>query len=146
MATLYRPSSKPKIPLEAVILGLNVSSKKDIMKCIEIGFPKKALTKVLVFLDLQSPNRIAGHLQVSLRTLQRAEDHLSPAVSNNLYQLTTLLARAKELFNDDQQAKTFLQRPNPALGGETPLDYSRTAIGLQVVLDLIGGLEQGIIQ
>jgi putative toxin-antitoxin system antitoxin component (TIGR02293 family) len=144
--TPYKPSKHHAPPLEATILGLDVRSKQEMMTCIETGFPKSSLTRVLNFLDLPTPSRIEGHLQVSTRTLQRVEKTLTPMISNNLYVLSTLLARAKELFEDDDKARAFLLRSNPALGGVAPLDYAKTAIGAQAVLDLIGGLEHGIIQ
>ena len=46
-------------------------------------------------------------------------------------------------FNRDD-AIEWLKHPNPALGGETPLERANTAIGADDVIDLIGRLEHGI--
>ena len=38
----------------------------------------------------------------------------------------------------------WLASPNPAFGGESPMEWARTPVGLQDVIDLIGRLEHGI--
>ena len=45
---------------------------------------------------------------------------------------------------DRDHALDWLKHPNPALGGETPLQRADTATGAEDVIDLIGRLEHGI--
>ena len=45
---------------------------------------------------------------------------------------------------DREHAVDWLKHPNPALGGETPLQRADTATGAEDVIDLIGRLEHGI--
>ena len=45
---------------------------------------------------------------------------------------------------DREHALDWLKHPNPALGGETPLQRADTATGAEDVIDLIGRLEHGI--
>jgi putative toxin-antitoxin system antitoxin component (TIGR02293 family) len=130
----------------AVLLGLLARSSQEVIKEIEVGFPKSSLNKLLDFLELGKPTALEPHLKVSTKTLQRAEKTLSPEVSDNLYRLAQVAAKARDFFEDDDKARTWLNTPNKALGGRTPFDYSQTSIGSQLVLDLLGGLEHGVIQ
>ena len=41
-------------------------------------------------------------------------------------------------------ALEWLKHPNPAVGGDTPLEHAGTPAGAEEVIDLIGRLEHGI--
>jgi hypothetical protein len=46
---------------------------------------------------------------------------------------------------DPEETKVFMATGNPALGGATPLDYARTASGLEAVRRLLLQLDHGVI-
>jgi uncharacterized protein (DUF2384 family) len=48
-----------------------------------------------------------------------------------------------EGFDAAQWTATWLQRPNPALGGRTPGDYMDTADGRELVASLVAQMQGG---
>lgn len=59
--------------------------------------------------------------------------------------LASVFNMALKYFDHSREhALDWLKHPNPALGGETPLERAETAIGKVDVIDLIGRMEHGI--
>jgi putative toxin-antitoxin system antitoxin component (TIGR02293 family) len=59
--------------------------------------------------------------------------------------LSRVYAGALGLFGGDlRRARRWLSTPKVALGGGTPLGYSRVDVGAQEVVDLVGRIEHGI--
>jgi len=58
-------------------------------------------------------------------------------------QITDLLTQATEVFGSPTQASTWLTRPHPSLGGETPLKRARTPWGMSKVQSILVALRYG---
>jgi putative toxin-antitoxin system antitoxin component (TIGR02293 family) len=140
------PSAAEQPLAAAVLLGLGARSSGEVLASIERGFPKSSLERLQNFLELKTPTSLERHLRTSTRTLKRTTRTLDTEVSDNLYRLAQVVAKARDFFENDDKARAWLYRPNKALGGRTPFDYSQTSLGSQAVLDLLGGLEHGVIQ
>ncbi|HXB70881.1 MAG TPA: MbcA/ParS/Xre antitoxin family protein [Candidatus Acidoferrales bacterium] len=54
-------------------------------------------------------------------------------------------ARAGEVFANRQKALRWLQSPNPALGGSSPLAAAETDAGYHEVEDILGRIEYGVL-
>ena len=65
--------------------------------------------------------------------------------SNRLYWLDSLLDLADQVFEDPAETQIFMTTGNLALGGAIPLDYTRTAPGLEAVRRLLLQLDHGVI-
>lgn len=81
------------------------------------------------------------------RTLarRREEARLHPEESDRLIRAARVFSRALDLFGGDlPSARGWFLRPQPALGGATPLDYAASELGSREVENLIGRLEHGI--
>lgn len=91
---------------------------------------------------------LAERIGLSPRTLQRMlkeRTRLSPEESDRLYRIQKVGSAALALFKGDLAAmQRWLKTPLPALSGESPLAYSDTEPGAQLVLDLIDRLEHGV--
>jgi len=59
--------------------------------------------------------------------------------------ILSITARAGEVFANRGKALRWLQSPNPALGGRTPLNAAQTSEGCREVEDILGRIEHGII-
>jgi putative toxin-antitoxin system antitoxin component (TIGR02293 family) len=90
----------------------------------------------------------AAHLVgMAPRTLARRklEARLHPEESDRLVRAARIFSRALDLFGGDVAlTRGWLSRPQPALGGATPLDYAASELGSREVENLIGRLEHGI--
>ncbi len=65
--------------------------------------------------------------------------------SNRLYWLTSLLDTAELVLEDSGEVKDFMTTGNLALGGAVPLNYARTAPGLEAVRQLLTQLDHGVV-
>jgi len=54
-------------------------------------------------------------------------------------------ARAGEVFANRQKSLQWLQSPNPALGGSSPLLAAETEAGYHEVEDILGRIEFGVL-
>ena len=90
-------------------------------------------------------DRIASLSGLPRRTLMRRKGKkLNREESQALVRLERLYAIAFDVFEEEALAKAWLQRPNPALGGRSPLEFADTDVGARVVERLMGQIEHGV--
>ncbi len=65
--------------------------------------------------------------------------------SNRLYWLSSLLDTAEQVLEDQDEVREFMTSGNLALGGAVPLEYARTAPGLEAVQRLLLQLDHGVV-
>ena len=56
------------------------------------------------------------------------------------------IARAVEVFEDEQAAMNWLKTPNAALGGSAPISLLDTELGSVAVVSTLGRIENGVFQ
>lgn len=76
---------------------------------------------------------------------RRLSRKLDPVESDRLYRIARVAAQAVSVFGTEDQATTWLQRPNRALGGELPIRLLDTDVGARQVEDVLGRIEHGIV-
>jgi putative toxin-antitoxin system antitoxin component (TIGR02293 family) len=127
-------------------LGMKADAAIKVIEQVNRGFPFKFINNLQRSTELPLET-IAEAVRIPSRTLSRrkAEGKLQPDESERLFRLSVLFERAVNLFEGDKAAAMqWLRTPQPALGGERPLDFARTEIGAGEVQDLIGRLEHGV--
>jgi putative toxin-antitoxin system antitoxin component (TIGR02293 family) len=84
---------------------------------------------------------------ISLRTFQRYDDNkkLSPMASENIIQLAEIIKLGIEVFNDRDTFVKWLKTPNKALGKKTPIELLRFRTGCDLVRNLMGQIQHGIV-
>ena len=89
---------------------------------------------------------LANALAIPERTMARRkrEGALSPEESAKLVRFARTVERAETVFDDAPAALAWLQSPNAALGGVTPMSMLDTDIGADSVLDTLGRIEHGV--
>ncbi len=94
-----------------------------------------------------SEDRLRKVLGFSAATLHRRKvaGRFSLDESNRLYWLESLLDMADLVLEDPDETQVFMTTGNLALGGAIPLDYTRTAPGLEAVRRLLMQLDHGVI-
>lgn len=81
------------------------------------------------------------------RTLDRriaAGENLKIEEADGLARLLRVVKAARDLFENDENADTFLRSPNPALGDRIPIHMAQTDIGAREVETIIGRLAYGV--
>ena len=94
-----------------------------------------------------SEERLRHVLGFSAATLHRRKiaGRFTLDESNRLYWLESLLDLADQVFEDPEETPVFMTTCNLALGGAIPLDYARTAPGLEAVRRLLLQLDHSVI-
>ncbi len=128
------------------VSGTASLSSLDLHERISGGLPPESLARVGAVAGVLPP-QLAGLLGVHLRTIKRAQGRkstrLEPVLSDRLYRIASVVARAGEVMESPEAARRWLARPQHGLGGRTPLDLLRTEVGTREVVDLLGRIEDG---
>lgn len=121
------------------------SSAIDLVKLSRKGIKKSALANLANALDIPM-KRLAKLLPVTERTLQRRSSNslLNSTTSQQVILIGQLITKGEEAFGDRKTFQNWVNEPNTALGGYTPLNMMDTTIGIQLVIDVLGRLEQGV--
>ena len=86
-------------------------------------------------------------LGVSEKTFIRWQDDpaklLDPVYSDRLVRTAKIMGLAEEVLEDAGNARTWLSKPQSALGNEIPQELLRTDIGAKQVEDLLLRMEHG---
>lgn len=128
------------------LLGMGEVRTSELVRRVGEGFPYEVLENFRESVGL-SAGEVADLVQINPRTLSRRkrEGRLHADESDRVLRLSRVYGRALGLFGGDLgRARRWLSTPKVALGGETPLDYSRVDVGAQEVVDLIGRIEHGV--
>jgi putative toxin-antitoxin system antitoxin component (TIGR02293 family) len=113
---------------------------------IRKGLPGETVAALAGKLDVPKKD-LAGWLHTTPRTLQRhieSGSNLSPDLSDRVAQLIRVYCRALEIFQDEVRATVWLKSPNYALGDISPTALLDTIPGIELVLDELGRIEQGV--
>ena len=91
-------------------------------------------------------DELAGWLGLARATLHRRKQagKLDATESERLIRVARLMARATEVFESEESARSWLKRPAMACAGERPLAFADTEIGAREVEFLLGRLEHGV--
>lgn len=128
------------------LLGMEEVGTAELVQRVSEGFSYRVLENLRENVDL-STSEMADLVQINSRTLSRRkqEGRLHTDESDRVLRLSRVYGKALGLFDGDLvKARHWLSTPKVALGGESPLDYSRVDVGAQEVVDLIGRIEHGV--
>ena len=113
---------------------------------IEGGVPFEQFPKLAQRLGV-SEERLRSVLGFAAATLhrRRVAGRFTPEESNRLYWLGSLVGTAERVLEDRDEVRAFMTGGNLALGGAMPLEYARTAPGLEAVRRLLLQLDYGVV-
>lgn len=145
------PSLKPTFISAVTLLGGEAVLRTkprggmDWIPLVRQGLPS-ASVDAAVRLTRITQTELAHALAIPERTLARRkrEGALSPEESAKLVRFARVVERAETVFENADNALNWLQSPNAALGGVTPLSLLDTDIGADSVLDTLGRIEHGV--
>ena len=128
------------------VIGIKVKDSIDLVKHVENGLAFTVVEALQQQMNLAA-KEMARLLDIKFRTFLRRKEagRLQPAESDRVLRTSRLFARAKDLFDGDQEAaREWLMTPQRALGGAIPLDIAKTEVGAREVEQIIGRLEHGV--
>lgn len=89
---------------------------------------------------------LADALSVTRATLinKKGEEKFSGPISERIILLADLYAYGYEVFEDTERFNDWMQAPNQALGGISPLSISYSLYGREEIKSLIGRIAYGV--
>jgi len=132
------------------ILGLKKrkgSGPLALARSIEEGFPPSAIERLKADLGVtdQFLSALVGKTPKTLGRMRAARARLSPIVSDRLYRVAKIYARASEVFEDAAAAREWLRAPQLGLDERAPLELLVTEAGARAVEDLLLRIEHGVL-
>jgi len=112
---------------------------------VTIGVPKLSVDILADVMDI--PMTTMAHLlNLSYKTLTRKNktDLLDPIVSSHTYEMSDIIAKGFEVFEDGAKLNKWLHKENRALKGKRPFDLLHTPTGIRLVGQVLGRLEEGV--
>lgn len=118
----------------------------DWVSAIRRGFPSQALDSFAANVGA-SNSELGVLLGLSVHALagRRRKERLSPAESERLLRLAKTVARAEDVFGDLSNGLAWMMASNISLGGVTPVSLTDTEIGAELVAEVLGRIEHGIV-
>ena len=134
-----------------VILGGNKSMKKsisgdfDLISLTREGIKKSTLKSLAGYLGV-SMDTMSRLLHTSHRNIQRKheEELLDTLKTEKVLELAAFVQRGIEVIGTKTGFIDWLHSPLISLGNKMPLDFLDTSFGIQLVLKMLGRLEQGV--
>ena len=130
-----------------VILGGN----KSINKSIAGDFDLIALTREGI--KKSTLKSLAEHLGITMETMsslhrniQRKDDNelLDSLKTEKVLELAAFAQRGIDVIGDKTSFAEWLHSPLASLGNKRPVDFLDTSFGIQLVIKVLGRLEQGV--
>jgi putative toxin-antitoxin system antitoxin component (TIGR02293 family) len=124
---------------------LEATELSGLLASIEEGLPTSLVDQVEERLDL-TPQEMASFLGISPRTLERRREDgtLTSGESERLYRIARLFRKAAQVFESEEDARSWLKRPQMRLGEQVPLQIARLEPGAREAERLLGRIEHGI--
>jgi putative toxin-antitoxin system antitoxin component (TIGR02293 family) len=124
---------------------MNVIAKKDFTYSdLARGIPARTVR------DLQRDKVLSAAdaaMIIPPRTLDRrlsANGNLKLEEADALVRLVRVVMKARETFEKNDIADEFLRLPNPALGGQVPIEMARSDLGAREVETILGRIAYGV--
>lgn len=125
--------------------GQSISGDFDLIKLTREGIKKSTLKSLAAHLGI-TMETMSRLLHSSHRNIQRKDEEelLDTLKTEKVLELAAFAQRGIEVIGDKAAFKEWVQSPLPALGNKTPLDFLDTSFGIQLVIKILGRLEQGV--
>lgn len=122
------------------------ASALDYVTLSRQGLQKKALATLAAVMSIPM-KEMAELLNLSYKTLgrKRNEDTMDSLSSSLAIEMAQVVARGLSVFGDQDRLRSWLQRPNQALKGQSPLKLMDSPTGIRLVASILTRIEEGIL-
>ena len=130
--------------IQSIFGDRKLDSRLDFISLTREGLSMGTLKKIQAYTSL-SIKELAVLLPISERQLVRyKDDHiLRKDISSHLIQLAELFEHGYEVFEEEHFRK-WMRSKIRVLDNNRPIDLLDTAIGIQIVNDIIGRIDHGV--
>ena len=141
---MVEPESIAEVMGGASILGVRVRSMDDLEKTISQGLPKRALRITVKRIYPSAGDARRAMFRIVPEATFKRRVRLSHAESERTERLGRVIAAAEDTWHDQTDAREWLTKPHPELGGRSPLEAAMTELGARQVEELLDRLSYGV--
>ena len=126
--------------------NIHIKDPFDVIRISQKGLTKSALIQIGKILALGNKD-LAEMSNISLRTFQRYknDNKFNPIISENIIKLTEIIRLGFDVFEDRDTFVKWLKLPNKALGQRKPIELLKFRTGCDLVRNLLGQIQYGIV-
>lgn len=128
------------------LLALPYDDNFYLIDFVKRGVPARALVELAEAFHTTVPN-LAARVAISRRTLERRladNARLTTEEAERAVRLARLYAKAKDVFEDDEEAANWFSDRIPSLAGHTPFELCASEAGAREVDQTLGRIEHGV--
>ena len=128
------------------VMAHPVRTSMDLIRAAAAGVSVKAVRHLQQHMRLTN-REMSEVLSISESTLTRREQKkgsLTRDESEKAIQLSAVVAKGLEVYENEFDLHRWLQQENPALGGERPQALLSSALGREQVREILGRIQWGI--
>ena len=129
----------------SVLAGTLVREEEDFIQLIKKGIPRKSLDHLMSITGLTAAE-MAALMHTSDRTLRRYKPStlLNSVQSERVIEIARLYSRGEEVFGNSDDFKIWMNTKLASLGNRIPKEFLDTSMGIEILLDTLGRIEQGV--
>jgi len=122
-----------------------IKGKFDYLNIIRKGLSRKSLDYLMMHTGI-SALEMSDILHTTDRTLRRyTEDTLlNPEQSERALEIARLYTRGEEVFESMDFFKDWMDSVVVALGNKKPKEFLDTSLGIEILMEELGRIEQGV--
>lgn len=114
----------------------------EVVARLEAGFPVTSFPALAEMLAV-STRTLAAALGINDRTLRNRTRHLTGDESERSFRAYRVFRRATEVLGDATAAKLWMSTPQAALAEKKPIELLTRDVGVETVLNVLAGIEDG---
>ena len=130
--------------LVADVLGVKALTIRDLSRAVERGLPKQALRRTVARVFSQRGAATQFLCQVVPEATYKRRVRLTTEESERTERLARVIAAAEYVWDDRDDARTWLNTSHPELDNASPLETAMTELGARRVEMLLDQIFYGI--
>jgi putative toxin-antitoxin system antitoxin component (TIGR02293 family) len=126
------------------VLHRHITSFADLERAVIEGLPIRALDETAEYVSASGRDLSALKDRLVPRATRSRRERLKPAEGEKVERLARLMALAEAVWEDREDARSFMNEEHPRFEGRTPIEMADTELGARRVEDLLMKLEYGL--
>jgi putative toxin-antitoxin system antitoxin component (TIGR02293 family) len=126
------------------ILRRRVRSLRDLEQTVSGGLPKRTLKNVVDRIYIEKGDARRALYRVVPEATFKRRTRLSPEESGKTERLARVIAFAEHVWDDRDDAREWLMKPHPELGGKAPVEAALTELGARQSEEILDKLFFGL--
>jgi putative toxin-antitoxin system antitoxin component (TIGR02293 family) len=127
-------------------VNTEIQTDFDYIIISQIGISKGSIDELSRFVGVSRKAMAEDILDVSIKTLERktSKQKLDRRISSHAVEIAKVMHHAYRVFEDDDKTRIWMNTPNKALNGMSPVQVMSTLTGLVMINEILGRIEESV--